>query len=112
MSKLCGNPECAASSFEDIPTFGSGEMDQYGFFEKPCWICARKFEELEPGMGPCWPFSDEYLNQEKLIDLVPDKFKLNLIGNLTKVNPDEMWLLGFSREFPDEYSAYLDELRS
>ena len=55
MSKLCGNPDCHASSFEDTPTFGFGKLDDYGFWEKPCSVCARKWEELYPGQK-AWPF--------------------------------------------------------
>jgi len=57
MSKLCDNPDCHASSFEDIPTFGSGELDEYGFWEKPCGICARKYERLT-GIKS-WPFAKD-----------------------------------------------------
>jgi len=59
MGKLCGNPKCKASSFEDIPTFGSGKLDDYGFWERPCSICARKYEELT-GIKS-WPFNKQLL---------------------------------------------------
>ncbi len=49
MSKLCGDPKCYASSFDNVPTFGSGELDDYGFWERPCYVCARMWEELYLG---------------------------------------------------------------
>lgn len=65
MSKLCGNPDCHASSFEDIPTFGSGELDEYGFWDKPCSICARKYEKLTGEIA--WPYAkDSHLKGETL----------------------------------------------
>lgn len=55
----CGNPECSVSSAVDESlTFGSGDLDDYGFWEKPCGTCARAHEAAYPGDGPCWPFKD------------------------------------------------------
>ena len=55
----CGNPECSASSgLDEHPTFGVGGPDEYGYFEKPCSICARAFEAACPEYAPCWPFAD------------------------------------------------------
>jgi hypothetical protein len=55
----CGNPNCSvSSSFNDELTFGSGELDDYGFWEKPCKPCARAFEKAHPDRGACWPFHD------------------------------------------------------
>ena len=57
LSKLlpkCDNPECGASStIVGEVSFGSGELDTYGFWEKPCRHCAKRFEII---FGePCWP---------------------------------------------------------
>jgi hypothetical protein len=53
----CGNPECSVSTgICDSLTFGSGEVDFYGYWEKPCSICARAHEEKHPKYGECWPF--------------------------------------------------------
>jgi hypothetical protein len=40
-------------------TFGSGELDFYRYWEKPCWHCARENEKQYPQHGPCWPFKPE-----------------------------------------------------
>ena len=56
----CGNPECVASSgiAMEEPTFGVGGPDEYGYFERPCAVCARAFEAAHPEFGPCWPFAE------------------------------------------------------
>jgi hypothetical protein len=46
-------------------TVGQGELDEYGFWKKPCPICARAFEVKHPEFGHIWPFPKED----------PDKFK-------------------------------------
>jgi hypothetical protein len=39
----CGNPECSCSTgIHDGLTFGSGELDDLGYWDKPCDICARE----------------------------------------------------------------------
>jgi hypothetical protein len=56
----CGNKECSASTgICESVTFGSGKLDFYGYWEKPCAICAREFEKLYPEYSPCWPFEGE-----------------------------------------------------
>jgi len=58
MSKLCGNPECCASTnIAGHASFGSGELDDYGFWEKPCGICARKYEALTGEIA--WPYAKD-----------------------------------------------------
>jgi len=60
----CGNPDCkASSSISEHLTFGSGELDEHGFWEHPCPICARAFEKEYPKYAPCWPFTDEQLKE-------------------------------------------------
>ena len=68
----CGNWDCHISTgiHEDSPkclglTFGSGELDKYGYWEDPCWICARDWEKKNPNHGPCWPFSEEELKKHR-----------------------------------------------
>jgi len=54
----CGNKDCSVSTgiCESI-TFGSGELDELGYWEKPCEECARAFEKSTPKYnGRCWPF--------------------------------------------------------
>jgi len=63
--KPCGNEDCSVSSgihgSENYPgfTFGSGRLDDYGYWEKPCGTCARQNEKNHPEDGPCWPFKEE-----------------------------------------------------
>ena len=40
-------------------TFGSGKLDDFGFWEHPCAHCARESERENPEFGPCWPFSEQ-----------------------------------------------------
>jgi hypothetical protein len=38
----CGNPECSCSTgIHEGLTFGSGELDDWGYWSKPCQVCAR-----------------------------------------------------------------------
>ena len=56
-NKPKGHEECSASTgICESPTFGRGYLDDYGYWEVPCYECARAFEEKAPDMGPCWPF--------------------------------------------------------
>lgn len=42
-------------------TFGKGELDDYGYWEKPCPICARKAEKRNKvKKDTYWPFSNCY----------------------------------------------------
>lgn len=60
------HPLCNMStSIGDWLTFGSGYLDDLGFWEKPCYECARAHEEKYPEDFPCWPFSKEYLEELK-----------------------------------------------
>ncbi len=38
--------------------FGSGELNEFGFWENPCNECARDHEKQFPNDGACWPFKD------------------------------------------------------
>lgn len=41
----CGNPDCSVSTgICDRLTFGSGELLSYGYWEFPCYVCARDYE--------------------------------------------------------------------
>lgn len=56
VTKVCGNPACAISTgIHEGLTFGSGELDDHGFWEAPCEACARAWEAAYPEEGPCWP---------------------------------------------------------
>ena len=59
----CGNPNCCTSTaISEHLTFGSGELDEYGFWEKPCWVCARAYEKEHP-KEEAWPFNEETLRR-------------------------------------------------
>jgi hypothetical protein len=47
-------------------TFGSGQLDHNGYWERPCGICARTHEIKHPEDGPCWPFSEKVRNEKTL----------------------------------------------
>jgi len=50
-------------------SIGTGELDQYGFWEHGCYECARAWEKQYPEDGAVWPFSKEYIAEEqKYID--------------------------------------------
>lgn len=57
----CGNPNCATSThIGDCLTFGSGELDDNGFWEFPCYICAQAAYDRDLAAGrteymPYWP---------------------------------------------------------
>jgi hypothetical protein len=59
----CGDPECSTSSgYADELTFGKNEEDPdvfNGYWDSPCYVCARAFEEANPDWVPkygrCWP---------------------------------------------------------
>ena len=55
--KACGNSDCCVSTgIHEGLTFGRGELDDLGYWEIPCGICAREWEEKYPEDAPCWPF--------------------------------------------------------
>jgi hypothetical protein len=42
---ICNNPNCGASTgIHGGMTFGSGRLDDHGYFEKPCRLCAEDFD--------------------------------------------------------------------
>ena len=57
----CGDPNCSVSSgICSRLTFGSGELSSYGYWENPCYVCARDYErrQLADTNGHCeavWP---------------------------------------------------------
>jgi len=52
----CGNPDCHVSTSIDemTLTFGSGELDDWGFWEKPCFVCATAHKRACPE-DRVWP---------------------------------------------------------
>lgn len=56
----CGSKDCGVSSgICGSLTFGSGELDDYGYWEISCDPCARYHESEHPEDGVCWPFKSE-----------------------------------------------------
>jgi hypothetical protein len=42
----CGNPDCGCSSgLDEEVTYGSGDLSFYGYWSKPCRICAKYHDE-------------------------------------------------------------------
>lgn len=40
----------------DRCTFGSGELDRYGYWEQPCKVCSEAWQRQYPEyIGKCWP---------------------------------------------------------
>lgn len=58
---VCGNPRCAVSThIGDCLSFGSGDLDENGFWEFPCRVCAVAAERRDRVAGaleymPYWP---------------------------------------------------------
>lgn len=53
----CSDPKCSASTgICDSMTFGKGRLCNYGYWEFPCFACARAWEADHPG-DICWPFA-------------------------------------------------------
>ena len=53
----CGRPECCASTgIDGSPTFGTGELDDFGYWEYPCSKCAREYENATGETS--WPFKE------------------------------------------------------
>lgn len=45
-TRPCGNPECSTSTgIHEGLTFGSGLLLEHGFWEFPCRICAKHFDD-------------------------------------------------------------------
>lgn len=56
----CGNPNCCASSgICGSMTFGSGELDNHGYWEYPCVICAAVTKKFSPKID-VWPEPGEH----------------------------------------------------
>jgi hypothetical protein len=60
-----------SSNVFDIITFGSGSLDFNGFWEHPCYDCAREWEIKHPEDGPCWPHTKEQLKELGLLETNP-----------------------------------------
>jgi hypothetical protein len=76
----CGNPNCYVSTSIDefTLTFGSGELDEYGFWEKPCYICALA-HKIENPESSVWPYRFEWNY------LLGKRFKSGVLGMFQKL---------------------------
>ena len=53
----CKEENCSVSTgIGNELTFGKGELDYYGYWSIPCYLCARDWEKNHPEDGACWPF--------------------------------------------------------
>ncbi len=64
----CGKRECGTSTgICGRITFGSGYLDDYGYWEYPCRECAEAWEKRYPeDAGHCWPANIS--NQDSLCE--------------------------------------------
>lgn len=55
----CGRADCGTSTAidEETLTYGRGKLDDYGYWEFPCRICAKAFGDLDPARK-VWPAVD------------------------------------------------------
>lgn len=59
-----GHEKCSTNTgIHDCLTFGRGKLDGNGFWSKPCVECARAYEQQFPEDGPCWPHTNQQLEQ-------------------------------------------------
>ena len=70
--KGCGRPNCSISTgICGSLTFGCGELDKNGYWEEPCELCARVFEQAYPEHGSCWPyFESEIVSSAEVYDYI------------------------------------------
>ena len=59
---------CACSTgIHEGTTVGYGELDDHGYWEHGCYLCARELERKFPDEGSVWPFAnklEQYLKEE------------------------------------------------
>jgi len=61
-TKSCG----ASSGIHEGITFGRGKCNEYGYWDIPCYLCARSFEKKHPEHGMCWPFARD--KNDKIVE--------------------------------------------
>ena len=62
--------KCGASStIYEALSFGTGRLDEHGFWEHGCYECARAHESQFPEDGICWPHSVQTLEEWKARDM-------------------------------------------
>lgn len=81
LNKPCGNPRCGCSSgYGEEITYGSGELSQGGYWEKPCRPCAVLGDEQNKA------------SREKLIDDYMEGWKCDRIAATKAVKQQHYWL--------------------
>lgn len=53
----------ASSTIYEALSFGTGRLDEHGFWEHGCYECARAHESQFPEDGICWPHSVQTLEE-------------------------------------------------
>lgn len=60
MTKPCNNHKCCTSTgICESTTHGSGILDEHGYWQFPCFICAREYEKQ--GTERHWPFPGQII---------------------------------------------------
>jgi len=54
-----------SSGIDESLIVGQGYLSDYGYWERPCYFCVREEEVRNPDLYPVWPFSREYLEEDK-----------------------------------------------
>jgi len=49
---------CWSSGVHEGLTVGQGELDSNGYWQRPCYYCAREREQDHPEEYPIWPFPE------------------------------------------------------
>lgn len=85
----CGKKCGASTGICGSITFGSGELDTNGYWEFPCFACARDFEKAHPEHSSCWPFEEptraqELVAEAEILAMTKDHLAKaqRLLGNL------------------------------
>jgi len=82
-------------------TFGTGRLSEGGYWEKPCAVCARAWEQQFPEDDLCWPFPEELtLKSTPFENLKPNTYYLvkrtNNMWHICFTNFNKLLLHDFS----------------
>ena len=88
--------QCKVSTgIHDCLTFGTGELNDNGFWEHSCEACARAYEQQFPEDGPCWPHTQEQLKQMGFERVKPhqitDKQVMETRNSLEMMKRPHLW---------------------
>ncbi len=83
-TKHCGSEKCCTSTgICESTTHGSGHLDNLGYWEFPCFVCARHYETKH---NTEWPFIGT------VVDPMKKEERLCHCGNKFFVYPDDDYL--------------------